>query len=121
MKALKVLRDALSLIVGSSIAATLAVLIVTFGRIDGAAWMAVGHAVLANIFIFLPPLIVRNCDLRVAFAPLLGVAWRLPASCLVIASVFIWQSSERNYVAAAILTCYFVTLPLESWKTSRQI
>lgn len=94
-------------------------LIATYGRTG---WEFLGptlSAAACGMVIYVPGIALRNWAFSKANRFLVALAWRLPASFGVLPCVYSWDGLHRKCFVAALLTCYFVALLLESWLQTR--
>ncbi len=81
------------------------------------AWVAA----LVTLFATLPPLYLTRLLANCATNQFAGMAWRIAIMfpALIIATRY--EAEERKCYLIALLACYFVALPLESWILIRDI
>lgn len=80
-----------------------------------ASGLRVVAAVLWTMAACLPPFWFPFFGLKDASFQLGVTAWRLGTSLLAVAFSRVLLEGERNYYLTALMACYFVALPLESW------
>jgi hypothetical protein len=77
-------------------------------------------AAIASWITILPSVIWRNLILHKGIRHLVAIAWRLPISFAMLLLFVCWEGLQRKCFLWALLTCYFVSLTLESWLQTRQ-
>ncbi len=94
--------------------------VATYGRSDVSLAVPVVLAALAGCMTILPSVILRNLILDKGFRHLMAIIWRLPISFAMLALLMNNPTEQRKCLVIAFMTCYFVTLTLESWLQIRQ-
>ncbi|MCC7333670.1 MAG: hypothetical protein IT422_01150 [Pirellulaceae bacterium] len=78
-------------------------------------------AALVTLFATLPPLYFRRLLSNGAANQLAVVAWRMAIMLPALAIAARYSGDERKCYLIALLACYFVSLPLESWILIRDV
>ena len=94
--------------------------IATYGRTGQWTAMPMLLAAMAGCATIQPSVLWRNLVLTKGLGHLLAILWRLPVACLSILLMLKFQGEQRICFVWALMTCYFVTLTLESWLQTRQ-
>jgi hypothetical protein len=108
------LRDATSLVVAAALAGYVGILIATNGRTQAASLTPALVAVVFSLIAVVPGVALRIWVFQGANRFLAALVWRFSAALLAISLMFTWVGQERKTYVAALLTCYFTTLLLES-------
>jgi hypothetical protein len=104
----------------SSLAAVVGGLLVTNGRSVALMWPPIVVAAVASLVTILPSVIWRNLILHKGIRHLVAIGWRLPMSFASLLLLVCWEGLQRKCFLWALVTCYFVSLTLESWLQIRQ-
>lgn len=78
-------------------------------------------AALVTLFGTLPPLMFASWFSNGAANQLAVIAWRFAIMLPALAIAFRYVDGERKCYLIALLACYFVALPLESWLLIRDV
>lgn len=114
------LRQSLAIFVAIVLAAVLGAVIATNGRIELLCLRSASAAAACCLVVFIPAIAVGNWHFFGANRFLASLAWRFPTSLASILAAGGFVGVPRNCFVAALLTCYFVGLLLESWLQIRQ-
>lgn len=114
------IRESIILITASLLAAFAGGFLATNGRIEPVYLWPITVAALGNLCSLLPAVVIRNHFFRWTFRHLMALAWRFPIALSSLLLIPVWDGLERKCFLWALLTCYFVTLPLESWLQIRR-
>lgn len=115
------IRDSLINLIAASVAAILGLVIATNGRIEPELWAPTCTAWLANLLAIIPSVVVRNLVLHDGIRHLAAIAWRFPSALATSLLVSQFDGAQRNCFLITLVTCYFITLTLESWLQIRQV
>jgi hypothetical protein len=96
---------------------TVAGTIATNGR---SLWLPIVGAWLASILVIVPSVVLRNLILHKGIRHLAAIAWRMPMAMAMVLLAALFEDEQRNCYLWALVTCYFITLTLESWLQIRQ-
>ena len=94
--------------------------VATYGRSDLSLTVPVVFAALAGCMTIVPSVVLRNLIIGKGFRHLMAIIWRLPISFAMLALLMNDPTEQRKCLVIAFMTCYFVTLTLESWLQIRQ-
>ena len=112
-------RESLVIAVATALTAAVATL-ATFSHAPHVdPWPAIAAAT-SVLFALLPPLYLRRQLSNGAARQMAVIAWRLPAMLASLLLANQWDGLSRKCFIAALMACYFVTLPLESWLLIRE-
>ena len=104
----------------SSLASIAGGLLVTNGRSVASLWQPIVVAAIASLVTILPSVVWRNLILHKGIRHLVAIGWRLPMSFASLLLLVCWEGLQRKCFLWALVTCYFVSLTLESWLQIRQ-
>lgn len=96
-------------------------LIATNGRISGSIWSPIIVAWFATLAALIPSIILRNVVIHNGIRHLAAIAWRFPIALLTTLLSSLFEGEQRNCFLMALVTCYLITLTLESWLQIRQV
>lgn len=108
-------------IFASALAALAGGIVATNGRTDYSVMIPVGVAYSASLITILPSVIWRNLILHKGIRHLVAICWRLPVSFASLLLLVCWDGYQRKCFLWALVTCYFVSLLLESWLQIGQV
>ncbi len=115
------LRDSLLLTLTSLGASALGGIVATYSRTDGLILAPIVVAWLCNLASLLPAVAARNWRFfQAPYRHLAALVWRFPVALGSLLIISWWHGTQRICFIGALLTCYFVTLLLESWLQIRQ-
>jgi predicted permease len=116
-----ILRDSLLIVVASGLAAVLGARLATYGRSWDGIWQIVWIAWLATLFAVIPSVLLRNLILAERIRHLASIAWRFPFALATTLIIGRFEGEQRKWFLASLVTCYLVSLTLESWLQIRQV
>lgn len=115
------IKDCVINFIAASVAAIIGLLIATNGRIEAQFVSPACTAWMANLLAIIPSAIVRNLVLHDGIRHLASIAWRFPSALATSLLSSQFEGPQRNCFLITLLTCYFITLTLESWLQIRQV
>lgn len=93
----------------------------TFGHVQGLANSPAFAAIVLTWYGCLPPLWFSSWIRNDSARPLVVVLWRFSILIPALWMAKSWEGLERNCFLHALLACYLVALPLESWLLIRDV